>query len=88
MSLSGLAVPTFVRLLGSRSGLLDKAATHTEVKKIDPAATAKETFTHRRWFQWLILGLWPKHCSCIQPQYAMRFGSERAYFATGVSIGQ
>jgi uncharacterized protein len=40
MSLSGVAVPTFVRLLGSLSGFLDKAATHAEAKKIDPAATA------------------------------------------------
>jgi uncharacterized protein len=37
MSLSGVAVPTFVRLLGSLSGFLDKAATHAEAKKIDPA---------------------------------------------------
>jgi len=28
MSLSEVAVPTFVRLLGSLSGFLDKAATH------------------------------------------------------------
>ena len=37
MSLSEIAVPTFVRLLGSLSGFLDKAAAHAEAKKIDPA---------------------------------------------------
>ncbi len=37
MSLSGVAVPTFVRLLGSLSGFRDKAAIHAEAKKIDPA---------------------------------------------------
>src|SRR5829696_5240668 len=33
MSLSEIAVPTFVRLLGSLSGFLDKAAAHAEAKK-------------------------------------------------------
>src|SRR5436189_6094421 len=37
MSLSEIAVPTFVRLLGSLSGFLDKAAAHSEAKKNDPA---------------------------------------------------
>ena len=37
MSLSEIAVPTFVRLLGSLTGFLDKAAAHAEAKKIDPA---------------------------------------------------
>jgi hypothetical protein len=37
MSLSEIAVPTFVRLLGSLSGFLDKAAAHAEAKKIDAA---------------------------------------------------
>jgi uncharacterized protein len=36
MSLSEIAVPTFT-LLGSLSGILDKAAAHAEAKKIDPA---------------------------------------------------
>jgi hypothetical protein len=37
MSLSEIAAPTFVRLLGSLTGFLDKAAAHAEAKKIDPA---------------------------------------------------
>ena len=41
MSLSEIAAPTFVRLLGSLSGFLDKAAAHAEAKKIDPGTTAR-----------------------------------------------
>jgi uncharacterized protein len=37
MSLSEIAVPTFVQLLGSVSAFLDKAAAHAEARKIDPA---------------------------------------------------
>jgi len=31
------SIPVFVRMLGSLSAILDKAATHAETKKIDPA---------------------------------------------------
>ncbi len=37
MSLSVIAVPTFVQLLSSLSSFLDKAVAHAEAKKIDPA---------------------------------------------------
>ncbi|GGF38704.1 hypothetical protein GCM10011611_51320 [Aliidongia dinghuensis] len=37
ISLSQVAVPTFVQLLNSLTNLLDKAATHATAKQIDPA---------------------------------------------------
>ena len=37
MSLSGIAIPTFVQLIGSVLSFLEKAAAHAETKKIDPA---------------------------------------------------
>ncbi len=37
MSLSEIAVPTFVQLLGSVSNVLDKAAAHAKARTIDPA---------------------------------------------------
>jgi uncharacterized protein len=37
MSLSEIAVPTFVQLIGSVSAFLDKGAAHAQSRKIDPA---------------------------------------------------
>jgi uncharacterized protein len=37
MSLSAIAVPTFLQMIGSVSSFLDKAAAHAETRKIDPA---------------------------------------------------
>ena len=38
LSMYQASIPTFVRMLGNLSAMLDKAAAHTESKKIDPAA--------------------------------------------------